>query len=182
MTGPQPTGVWVLSDRMPDGSYAVTINIGDAAWTLARQRAVQYAVALIGAATEAEHDAALLASLRATAMPMENIALLVKTVREARPATRYRALSPLVVDVGVTAEGKPFLVLNTPGVPEPWQWSPADARDHAENVLGVVTAVELDEALRDTLIADFDLPVETARAVVHSLSGHWPAKHPEDQP
>lgn len=180
MTGPQPTGVWVLSDRMPDGSYAVTINIGDAAWTLARQRAVEYAVALIGAATEAEHDAALLASLRATAMPMENIALLVKTVRAARAATG--ALSPLTVDVGVTAAGKPFLVLNTPGVPEPWQWSPADARDHAENVLGVVAAVELDEALRDTLIADFDLPVETARAVVHSLSEHWPAKRPEEQP
>lgn len=172
-TGPPTRATWVRSGYQPDGGYVISFDIGpDLAWSLAPDAAVGYAVALHAVATAAEHDAALLATLRDRSIPDELSGQVFVDVRAARPGVD-EATAPLRCRPGVSAaSGAPFVHLSADGA-QPWQWSPADLRHHAAAVLAVVTATEEDNRLREVLIGH-GLPEGSVAALIHAMGEHWP--------
>lgn len=168
-------GLWVRSDVLPDGSYGVTVSVGeDRAWTLPRRRAERYAVACMARAIEAEHDAAVfrLLTIRLRMEAKSAAALVVQDVRASRQADD-RATAPMRFVPSLTIEGKPFLVHEVDGETV-GQLIPADLRDHAAGVLQVLAAADLDRALLASLTGAIGLDDGTARAVIGALAEHWP--------
>ena len=87
-------GLWVRSEVLPDGSYAVGLSVGgDRAWTLTRDAAVAYAVACFARATQAEHDAAVFSLLVKIVLSKQvAAAMIMKEIRPDRPEdTRRRS-------------------------------------------------------------------------------------------
>ena len=77
-------GLCVQSDVLPDGSYGVSVALGqDHCWALDRECSVNYAVMCFRRATEAEHDVAVYRLLtRELGLPQEYaIGLIATTVR-----------------------------------------------------------------------------------------------------
>lgn len=168
-------GMWVRSDVLPDGSYGVTISVGeDKAWTLARRRAERYAVACMARATEAEHDAAIykLLTVRLGLEAQFAAAFIVQTIRAARQPDD-RATAPLRYVPSLTLAGKPFISQELDGAVV-GQLTPADLRDHTVGVLQVLAATDLDRRLHRALVGEIGLDEATALAVVGSLMEDWP--------
>lgn len=159
--------------------YLLTITIGDDwAAQLAGPDATGYAMALIAAATEAEHDAALCSLFRTRGIPDDVLASALGATRDHR-SQRPSHLGPLhgiryAPVVGATT-GDPYIHAFADGGPH-WQWTPDQAREHAHGALDVLAAAACDDALLSVLTGECDLPVHTARHVIHDLSNHWPAR------
>lgn len=165
---------WVQSDRLPDGSYGITVSVGDdVSWPLTAKAAFRYASALVEASVHAEHDAAVSASLAAKGIG--NDEMLGHIIGQMR-ADRGEVIKagPLTLVPGVSMfDGRPFLEVRPPRG-EKWMWSPGSARNHALNVFGVAAAVADDNRLRKILLRD-GLEPELVAAMIGTLPEHWPA-------
>lgn len=168
--------LWVQSEYLPDGTFAVGFHVGeDTAWALTRDQATAHAVAVIALATEAEHDAAVLASMTGAGLETTLVAEVIALARDERP-DHDAATAPLQFHPGVAARDRsPFLRVELAGHP-PWQWTPAAARRHAHGVLQVIAAVDLDNALSKVLVQNVGIEQGNADAVISSLVEHWPAE------
>lgn len=181
------SGLTVLSETMPDGTYGVSITVGeDRAFTLARDAAVAYAVSAFATATEAEHDLAVLRLLTTGAptgigMPRALAAeFMVKDIRPDRPD--HRATEPLrfVVAIGQArvphvdaGEFQSAVRIRLAGL-EVGYVSPDELREHASGVLNALAAVDLDASLHRCLVAQVGLSDDHARGIVGSLSEFMP--------
>jgi hypothetical protein len=165
----QPDAIWVISDVTPGGTYVVTVQAGpDHAATLTRDDALAYAVTVFEAATRAEYDAGVVAQLTATGMSIVLAGSVVTDLRADRPPL-VDAGHPLTYEPIVTAiKREPALLVCRDGE-RIAQWTPADARSHAGNVLSVLAAVDLDAAYRRLLVGAIGLDDERARALVGQL-------------
>lgn len=174
--------IWVRTWRLPgDRGYGVRMNLGATAWGLDRGTAIAYAVAVIGAATEAEHDVATFRSFVATGMTEELAAtFLARDIRPARTG-RFDAGQPLELRPGVARDDdgstRPFLGIYLNGE-QAGQLDPDEAREHAVQVLGVLAAADLDSGLRRALVGPVGLDEARASAVIHALGEHWPGSRP----
>lgn len=171
---PQLTSIMAIADRFPDGTYGATVNVGeDLSFSMTGPRARRYALALFEAATACEHDAALYHALACKSIGDDIAADLINHVRDARPAVS-RWTAPLRINSILTAAEPhlPVLVVETDG--GAWQWSPAEARRHARQVLECVTAAEEDNRLAMVMRARLGLEDEVIAAVIDHMQGHWP--------
>jgi hypothetical protein len=179
---PEPgDSVWVLSDLAADGTYVTTVQAGpDHARVLDRSEALAYAGAVLEAAARAEHDAAVLAQLHNfLGLPVEAAAGSVADLRAERPPIDPAALAPIGLVPGVSASTKlPFLILEVDGAPV-GQWTVTDARRHAEAVLEVSAAADLDAAYFRWLVGAVALDAGRARNVVSDLASHRPPREEE---
>lgn len=172
MTDEQPGIIEVRST--PAGWVMVTL--GALTWAMSPEGAQRYAAALIARAVQAEHEAALVATLRAYAMTEELVTEALGTVRTERD--RYgvsrRVTHPLSLYPGVSLfTGAPFLRVEADDLPT-WQWSPADARGHALHVLEVIAASEADALLAKVLTVDLGVTQPVAHALIAAMGAHWP--------
>jgi hypothetical protein len=170
MTGPtrDDTAIWVVSDVAADGTYAVTIHLSDdVAFTLDRDQALGYAAMVAAAGARAAYDAAVFRQLRATGMPPELAASVVRDLRADRPplpGSWPLGLDPFVgaasFDPGV------YVLVNGERV---GQWTVEDASGHAADVLTVLAGADLDAAYRRHLFGAVGLDDDQARARVAEL-------------
>lgn len=172
---PQLTSIMAIADRFPDGSYGATVNVGeDLSWTMPGPRARRYATALFEAATACEHDAALYHALACKNIGDEIAADLISHVRDARPGvSRWTAPLRIIPILTAAAPHLPVLVVEVDSG-SAWQWSPADARRHARQVLEAVTAAEEDNRLAEVMRDRLDLEPHLIAAVIDHMQGHWP--------
>lgn len=172
------TGLWVRSDVLPSGAYGVTINIGDDhAWTLTPDAAIAYAATCVRRATEVEHDAAVISLTTHIGIPLKHAARLVTDdLRPNRPLD-HTATEPLQILPVLGARTGPHLRLRLRGEPA-GEVTPADLIDHAVGVLRVLAAADLDAVLRRTLVGQYGLDEQRARATVATLADHWPEQRP----
>lgn len=176
MSAPRARVTWVRSQRTPDGDgYRIVLDVGpDVTWSLTPQAAVDYAVALHHVATVAEHEAALVGTLRDRGMPDELLAQIVGDIRGARP-DRDPTTAPLQFRPGVSAAtGEPFVHVHAQDG-DRWQWSPSDVRHHAGSVLSVVTATEEDNRLL-AVLTGAGVPEGSATQLIHAMGERWPAE------
>lgn len=174
---PEPDGLWVRSEVMPNGTYGVALNVGDdRSWALSRDRAVAYAAACVAVATAAEHDAAVFNLLtKQVGLPRETVgAVLVNDIHPDRPE-QHAATDPLRFATALGLKHGPFLKMTLDGKPA-GELTPADLRDHALGVLKVIAAADLDAALHRALVGPFGLDDDRARQIIGSLANHWPAE------
>lgn len=172
-------GLWVRSEVMPDGTYGVSINVGvDRAWALNRDQAVAYAVTCITRATEAEHDAAVFAAMRAAGIDVKVAGLfVVEDLRPDRPDDDS-ATAPLRFRPALGLKVGPFLMMDLDGS-QAGELTPADLRNHAVGVLQALAAADLDAAARRALTGTMGLDDDRARAFVGSLANHWTSSEAE---
>ena len=167
--------VWVISDLMPDGvTYVPTVHIGDdLAFPLEGERAIAYALAVQTAAERAAYDEIVCAQLMELLHGRgELVAEVVGTMREKRPPLDDSATAPLTFEPFVSArtrEGGLFVSVHGERL---FQWSVADARQHAGHVIQVLCGVDLDAAYRDLLTEHVGVPAQTARTMVDNLQTH----------
>lgn len=178
---PQLAAIVVTADRLPDGTYGATVSVGpDFSWSMPGPRARRYALALFELATACEHDVALYEALACKSIPDEIIAAVLTDVRADRDAanTFDRWLSPLRIATILTAAEPHRGVLRVipDGNADAWQWTPAEARQHARQVLEGVTAAEEDNRLLQVLRRGAGLPDGTIAAVIDHMQGHWPSE------
>jgi hypothetical protein len=168
-------GVWVNSGVAKDGSYLAFVEFTpEIRLPLDRSSAARYVMAVVTQAMHAEHDAAVTAQLtKKLGLPIEAAVEVVGSLRADRPSVDQAATAPLILTPGVSGKTLgPFLAGEVTGSDLRWQWTPADAREHAMYVLAVAVAVELDAAYYRYLVESLDLEDTLARAVVHDL-GNW---------
>ncbi|MEU8040913.1 hypothetical protein [Streptosporangium sp. NPDC049078] len=172
MTTPKPPTIWVQSDPLPNGTYAAAIHYNDdTARILDRPAGLAYAAEVVAAATYAEHDAAVLRQLVAAGVDLHAAGHTISALRVDRPPLNDGATAPLRLIPGIATSGRGFLRVDIAGE-QVGQWSPADARDHASNVLTVLAATTLDAAYRRHLIGPLGLDEARARIVVGDLGDH----------
>lgn len=174
MSEPEPgEGLWVRSEVLPDGSYAVTVSVGsDRVWVLDREAAQRYATAAVAAAQHAEYDAAIFAMFtgRLGLEPPHAAEFLGAEVRPDRAPPDAAATAPLTFLPGVNAAGQPFLHIHLDGTP--WgQLDPVALRAHAMTVLEAPTAADLDHGLLQAL-RRLGLPDAGARECVADIA-NW---------
>jgi hypothetical protein len=167
-------GLLVSSDVMPDGTYRVSVAVGeDRVWQLDRDAAIRYGVTVLAVVQTAEHDAAVFTMLTQRLGLELNLAgqFLGNHLRPDRPPADETATAPLAFRPGVTKAGKPFIMLMLDGQPF-GQLDLPEARDHGRFVIESSVAVDLDAALHRVLIGVLGLDDRTARAVVGDLATH----------
>ena len=181
-------------DELPDTSavrlewsgYVATVHPSpDVSIPLDRGQAVAYAMGVLQVVAEAEYDAAIARQIRAMGrLPAGErdqtgqaaAAATIQQLRERRPKERtdQTALegSPLAFSGGVSAlTGDAFVHVHLYGQPLT-QWTPADARGHAQYVLEAAIVAELDQGYLEFLTTVLALDRETARKVVDNLGHH----------
>lgn len=169
----QHEGLWVISDVMPDGTYAVTISInGDTSWVLDPPGAVEYARTCVEAAQRAEYDAAIY-KLFTRKLGLDHdstVQMIGHDIRPDRPPLNDAATAPLRFVPGVNAKGEGFMAIWLKDT-QVGQLDPADLREHAMVVLEAPGAVDLDAGLlRALLTMDIEEPI--ARAAVGDIA-NW---------
>ncbi|GAA1401891.1 hypothetical protein GCM10009613_60980 [Pseudonocardia kongjuensis] len=170
-----PPELLVQSEVLPSGTYGVAVAVGeDEAWTMAPDRAVSYAAGCVAAATEARHDAAVIAAFVSRDM-LSSAEAAKFVVFELRPdRVRDDRTAPLRFVPGVSAfTGRPFVHVHLHDK-SIGQLDPSALREHALGVLDVVAAADLDAALVRTLRGTVGVEEHQARAFVEDLSRHWP--------
>ncbi|MDH2425752.1 hypothetical protein [Sphaerisporangium sp. TRM90804] len=173
-TSESPPGtIWVQSNLLPNGRYVVAVHYdADRSRVLDRDEALKYAAAVHALATHAEHDAAVAAQLSQLGLPRDAVAQAVVDLRARRPAIEEAITAPLSLTPSVSASrGVGYLKLSISGRLIA-QWEVADARDHANNVLTVLAAVDLDAVYRRYLVMTVGLDRNRAERVVDDLAKH----------
>lgn len=179
MSGGGNEGLWVRSDVLPTGAYGVSINVGDDhAWTLPPDRALRYAAACVRRATEAEHDTAVLSFLGSIGADDEAAQALLTNDLWPDRVVNHEDTEPLRFHSGIgrrpsTAAFVPTLRMEVRGT-EVGELTPADLRNHAVGVLNALAAADLDAAVVRSLSSSAG--EDRARAMVESLTEHWPAE------
>lgn len=167
-----PTAIWVNSDLASDEeSYVATIHFNDdLSFPLTEEEGLTYASAVLRACASAEYDAAMLAQLTGKLkMPERMVGPMLVELREQRGPGTWQA-GPLILTPGVSVFNRaPFLRCEVPG-DLTWQWSPAEAKQHARHVLEVAAAVEYDAAYRAFLIDKVGIEPERALNVVGDIA------------
>lgn len=164
--------IWVQSDLAPDGTtYVTAIHYDDdKSRILTPETAYAYVAEMFRAAVIAEHDAAVIRQLRAMDIKLEDAAGIVAELREDRPPLNDATTAPLRLVPGVSLKtGDGFLAVHL-GDRQIGRWEPADARDHATNVLSVQTAADLDGAYRRYLVGSAGIEPDRALAVINDLA------------
>lgn len=171
MSDTPDTAIWVVSDVAPDGTYVTTVHAtDDVAFTLTPSEAMTYAAAVMDASARAQFDAAVVAQLLTTGMDMRLAVSVVVDLRAERPPLVFGtplSFEPFVM--GPTREPKLWVLVNGAKYA---QWAPADARQHAMQVLEVAAGVDLDAAYRRFLVGPIGMDDEKARALVGALANH----------
>ena len=163
--------VWVESVLDPGEPFRIRLHLDHRSWTLGRQGAVRYALAVLQAAHHADYDAATLALLVGTGVgPDEAGRLIADDLRPDRVQLDGEALAPLGLDPGVDAQG-PFLLILLDGQPV-GRWELPGAVGHAETVLAAMFTADLDAALYQAMVAHVGLEPGRARNVVRGIPGH----------
>ncbi|MFG1873369.1 hypothetical protein ACGFIV_00850 [Sphaerisporangium sp. NPDC049003] len=165
--------VWIQSDLLPGGTYVATLHADDDnSRVLDRDTALRYAAAVHQAATQAEHDAAVVAQLRASGLSREEAALTLVDLRADRAPLDPQVTAPLVFKPCVSANrGVGYLELSVGDRPL-GQWDADAAHAHAGHVMAVVAAVDLDAAYRRFLIGTVGLDATHAEDIVGDLAEH----------
>lgn len=166
-------GLWVRSDVLPDGTYAVTISFeSDHVWVLDRPGALAYASTCVEAAQRAEFDAAVFKLFtQQLGLDVETtVHMIAYDLRPDRPPLNDATTAPLTFVPGVTNKGKPLLTILLDGQPHS-QLDPADLRTHATVVLEAPAAADLDAGLLRAL-KNMDVPEDVGRAAVGDIA-NW---------
>lgn len=162
-------GFWIRSEPTLDGkAFVVTMSLdGDYAVTLTPTRANAYAGALLGAAAEAEYDAAVLRQITERLGLDDDVAgQIVIDLRAERPV---RSAAGLTFVPGVSvAKRHPFITIERDGEPV-GQFDTPSARRHALHVLEAVPGADLDAAYLKVLRGTVGIKEETARQVVEDI-------------
>lgn len=172
-------GVMVRTDVAADGTYVVNIEFGpDHALPVDPQRAYRYAATVMAAAARAEYDAAVIAQLtHKLELPREEAAKVVAEMRDDRPPLDTDATAPLALEPGVSAfTGSGFLAVVIAGK-HVGQWTPGDARHHAQGVLEAVEVADLDATYHRYLAGSIGIDSDRARAVIDDLAS-WREEEP----
>lgn len=174
MTTPENSAtIWVQSDLLPDGTYVTAIHYNDdQSRVLDRQTGMAYVAEIFTAAVHAEHDAAVLRQLTSIGVERATAGQAVVDLRADRPPLNDAATAPLRLAPGVSHRtGAGFLAVFI-GDRQVGQWDPADARDHATNVLTVLTAADLDATYRRYLTSVIGIDTDRAQHIVGQLAAH----------
>lgn len=165
------SAIWVVSDVAPDGTYVTTVHAtDDVAFTLTREEAIAYAVAVIDACVRAEYDAVVFAQLRARGIGPGWAVSVIADLRAGRPPLEFGtplSFEPFVS--GATRESQLHVVVNGTRYA---QWGTGDGRRHAMQVLEVAVGVDLDAAYRRHLAGPLNLGDAKAGALVQELANH----------
>jgi hypothetical protein len=164
--------LWVKSDVHADGTYGITIELGDQVRGLSTEDAYRHARAVLALAQRAEYDAAIVRQLsdKKLGLAVADAVLTVATMRTDRPTIDPADTWPIALEAGVNPDLIPFLSVWAKGV-QVGQWTVADARSHALAVLETTEVVALDQSYLAFLISDEGIGLDegTARAVVEDI-------------
>jgi hypothetical protein len=173
VTGPaddDPTTLWVTTEAAADGTYIPSIEISDdQSVPLTRDTAIRHAMAVLTASQYAQYDAAVIRQLTDKLdMPLDMAAEAVVSLRADRPPLDEADTAPLVLSPGVSGTSREAFVGVWLGNRQVGQFDAESAAQHANYVLQVTIAADLDGAyhrwLRTAGIDD-----NRARAVVADL-------------
>jgi hypothetical protein len=170
--GPQPSGeIIIQSDLAADlRTYITTVQTGhDTIRTLTPTDCLAWATTVLCAAMQAEHDALVLRQLTGPlGMPLKLAVTVIADLRADRPPLDDATTSPLHLEPGVNTAREPFLAVHLGGK-RVGQWTCEDARSHAQGILEVMAAVDLDAAFYRYLTGTLNLEPDQARAMVATL-------------
>ncbi|NUS02089.1 MAG: hypothetical protein HOV97_05940 [Nonomuraea sp.] len=166
--------IMIRTEPTPDGlGWMVTMEITeDHSIALDRDKAIECAWAILGAAAYAEYDASVLAQMTQR-VSREAAMQLVIDLRADRPDLNWDAMKPLSVRPGVSVAGRPFLTLLQDEEPV-GEWDLELARKHAMVILEAMIVADLDGAYLRCLKGVVGLSDETARVVVGDLQDFRP--------
>lgn len=185
------TDFCVRSDPMPDGTYSVSIEVGDdVAFALDRARALDYAAACHAKATQADHATAVLRLLiEQLAMPHDMAGqFAAKDLRPDFSPHDDAATEPMryAVAVGRAKHPRPDAGQYIPrimvacGETDLGWIGPEQLREHAGGVLDCLVAAQLDTGLMRELVDVIGVSEDRARAIVSDLAEYAP--QPGDLP
>jgi hypothetical protein len=173
-------GLWVYSDRLPDGRYGSSVSIGkDHVWPL--HDPITYATVVIRVAITAQHDAAVVRLLHEhVGVPLEAVGALLTVLRDGeRGRPPVEVLPDLTMTPGVNQRFEPFIVTEGKGI-EPFQNTVEEIIGHAVGALQGAVAAELDTRLYREAIDTLELDEGRAGAIVAHLSAYWPGRYATD--
>ena len=164
-----PGTVWVETVLDPGEPFRIKVHLNQRSWTLGRDGAIRYALAVLQAAHYADYDSATLQLLVKAGVSAEAAgALIADDLRPDRERLDNEALAPLGLDVGITPGGAPFIMILLDEQPV-GQWDVQGAVKHAQTVLGAMFAAGLDAALYQAMVSQVGLEAGRARNVVRGL-------------
>lgn len=167
--GHVPGTLWVESVLDPGEPFRIRLHLDQRTWTLGREGAVRYALAVLQVAHIADYDAATLRLLIQTGVGAEEAAsLIADDLRPDREPPDVAALLPLGLEAGVAADGTPFAMILLDGQPV-GQWDVGAVVEHAVTVLGAMFSASLGAALYQAMVAQVGLEPVRARQVVRGL-------------
>lgn len=163
--------VWVEAVLDPGEPFRIKLHVDQRSWTLGREGAVRYALAVLQAAHCADFDAATLRLLVETGVDAAAAGrLIADDIRPDREPLDVEALSPLGLQSGVTTGGEPYTLILLDGQPV-GQWDVRDAVGHAVTVLGAMVGASLGAALYQAMVAQVGLDPGRSRQLVRTLDG-----------
>lgn len=165
--------LWISSEWTFDGPYVVVMHVEDRTWPLTPTEVFAYAQYVMGTASRADHDSAVIRQFIKTGLGAEEAVHMIFNLRADRPPLDP-GNQPLRFEPGVSSDGKfrGFIAIHLDDGRQVGQWSPLQAQEHATAALGIIATAELDTALYQTLKGTVELPENTARAVVYDLQNH----------
>ena len=164
-----PGTVWVETVLDPGEPFRIKVHLNDRSWTLGRDGAIRYALAVLQAAHYADYDSATLQLLVKAGVSAEAAgALIADDLRPDRERLDNEALAPLGLDVGITPGGAPFIMILLDEQPV-GQWDVEGAVKHAQTVLSAMFAAGLDAALYQAMVTQVGLEAGRARNVIRGL-------------
>lgn len=172
--------IWVQSDLLPDGTYVTAIHYDDdRSRVLDHAAGLAYVTEVLRAAVQAEHDAAVIRQLMATGLGPKLAASVVADLRADRAPLDDAATAPLTLRPGVAEKNMRVFVALHMENRQVGQWDPAEAREHAVQVLEVLTAADLDAAYRRHLIGPLGINEPTAMAIISDLATYVSEGRPD---
>lgn len=166
----QTEGIWISSEPCDDGSYVATVSVdGDRIWALSPFKLRRYAAGALRAVAEAEYEAAIFVQLRDAGAPADSVFAAIAAFRHLRPANAAAKESSLRYEPGLTAAGKPFLlvIVDDQAV---GQLTPELLRRHAAFAYEAEAVGDLDATYRKILREVVELSEEEALEAVSDLS------------
>lgn len=171
------TGLWVRSDPLPDGTYGVTVTLGeDRAFTLDHEDAYDYAALCHYVATAAEHGVAVIQFFLEAGISMEEASEFLS--RHLACAADPQSGIPFQY-IGAIARVKhphpdagrrfPIVKISCEGTDFGYM-KPEELREHGGAVLSCLAAAELDRRLLTALTNVVGLDEHEARTAIASLS------------
>jgi hypothetical protein len=164
--------IWVSSDMELDGqTYVVAVHFtDDLSVSLTAEECAEYAATVTRAAGAATYDAAVARQLTEKLnMPVHLAGEVVVRMRKRRGQEVWTTPGDLHLVPGVSAlTGQAFLKCEVGGDQLRWQWTPAEAEQHAGHVLQVVGAAE-DDTHYLAVLKELEIETPRARAVVEDI-------------